>query len=55
MTSLNYAGMLGSYCSRTLMTDNPDNAYVLMLTSSGFNTANGPRAIGFTVRPVRNQ
>ena len=52
-TSLNNAGSWGNYWSRTLNTNNANNAYNLNFNSGNVNWNNNNRYNGQSVRPVR--
>ena len=51
--SLNNAGSNGYFWSRTLYSNNPNNAYNLNFNSGNMNWNNNNRNNGFTVRAVR--
>ncbi|MBR1513183.1 MAG: RNA-directed DNA polymerase [Bacteroidales bacterium] len=52
-SELNNAGSNGNYWSRSLNTDNPNNAWNLNFNSDDCNMNNNNRNNGFSVRPVR--
>ena len=52
-SGLNNAGSNGNYWSRSLNTDNPNNAWNLNFNSDNCNMNNNNRYNGFSVRPVR--
>ena len=51
--SLNDAGSIGYYWSRSLYTGSSNGAYSLDFSSSDVSTYNGSRYYGLSVRPVR--